>query len=34
MKDISSKYLEKLLKLQNDLPFLPERLKIQKKLKY
>ena len=28
MKDISSKYLEKLRKLQNDLPFLPERLKI------
>ena len=30
IKDIFSKYLEKLHELYNDLPFLPERLKIDK----
>ena len=30
IKDIFSKYLEKLHDLYNDLPFLPERLKIDK----
>ena len=30
LKDIYFQYLEKLLEVHNDLPFLPERIKIEK----